>query len=624
MKEVGCSGPRVDGLVKQANQILTKIKPAVDATITKIKDLFPDAPVASDVCVPIGWTVAPGGLSRVGVDEPGLSAPVIITERCRDIHRGTEWVKLAWLRDGIWQTQIVERKVVADARRIIELAGHGLPVTSNNSKSLVQYLDDFEAQNLDRLPTAAVSHKMGWQGKDGNNGFLWGRTLITDNENADVSAPAANTIKLIRFRGRDEGDDQLADGFRSAGQFDAWVEAVEPLKDFPRALLALYTGFVPVMLPILRASNFVIDFSGATTSGKTTCLRVAASVWGNPDERSQAAALSTWNGTATWRERSPAVLNHLPFIMDETKHVRHGNEVAKTIYAVVQGRGRGRGTLTGIAEQEHCQTVLMSSGEQPAVSFTNDGGTRPRVLTLWGSPFGATNQEVGQIVTHVNQGCRDHYGHAGPRFVQFLLERRDKWGKSKDRYEEYVHHYEEMAGDNAVAGRMAGPFAAITFTSKLVHAALDLPWDWSDPIAPLWEELTQECSEADRAAAALRLVLSWANAHTKSFYRSDKTVTQPNDGWAGRWEITGIENFNEEDQYESWEWVGFLPHVLERLLRDQQFDPNPIIRTWKDRGWLKLDNEANGTQRCQYRTKVGPQLSRVYAITWAAAQAVTG
>jgi hypothetical protein len=35
--------------------------------------------------------------------------------------------------------------------------------------------------------------------------------------------------------------------------------------------------------------------------------------------------------------------------------------------------------------------VLISSGETPVTSFTEDGGTRARALCVWGAPFGPSS-----------------------------------------------------------------------------------------------------------------------------------------------------------------------------------------------------------------------------------------
>ena len=184
-----------------------------------------------------------------------------------------------WLRDGSWQQRVVDRGTICDARTIVELSSLGLPVTSNNARTLVQFLAEYEALNLPRLPATHVASKMGWQGEDGSDGFLWGRHLITANGIIlnDEGALVGSVEKgRVRFRGADIGDDQLAGGFYAAGTHDGWITAITPLTDYPRARLALYTSFVPPLLMILRSANFGLDFAGQTTIGKTTALRVAA------------------------------------------------------------------------------------------------------------------------------------------------------------------------------------------------------------------------------------------------------------------------------------------------------------------------------------------------------------
>jgi hypothetical protein len=294
---------------------------------------------------------------------------------------------------------VVDHKVIANARTVVDLAAHGLPVTSNNARSLVQFLDEYEALNLAHLPAACVSHTMGWQGEGGECGFLWGRNLITAGGGGAPQSPGAQPV---RFRGADEGDDQLADGYRATGTCEGWVEAAKLLRKCPRALVGLYAAFVPPMLQVLGSSNFVVDYAGDNTSGKTSTLRVVAGVWGDPDERNAGAVLSTWNSTATWRERVPAVCCHLPLVLDDTKNMRFPDEVAKTVYGVAQGRCKGRGTVLGVARQDRCVTVLFSSGEQPVTSFTRDGGTRARALSFWGSPFGEVSPAMGGRIREVN------------------------------------------------------------------------------------------------------------------------------------------------------------------------------------------------------------------------------
>src|SRR5207248_2791296 len=102
---------------------------------------------------------------------------------------------------------------------------------------------------------------------------------------------------------------------------------------------------------------------------------------------------------------------------------------------------------------------------------------------------------------------------------------RDKRDMFRKRHAKWTRIYAKKAKDNPVAGRMAAHLAAIRCTARLAHVALTLPWAYENPVEPLYDELTKEAAEADRAAAALRHALSWAVAHRRDFshHRSCET-----------------------------------------------------------------------------------------------------
>jgi len=529
-----------------------------------------------------------------------VSAPVVICARGLDDSRSIETVTLAWNRDQRWVQRVVDRREIADQRLIVGLAAFGLPVTTSNSRMLVEYLDRFESANRHCLPIIRFSPKMGWQGVDGVDGFLCGRILITQAgiHVSDNSALSAD-VSLVKFRGADTGDDQLADGYYQSGSLNNWLNAIKPLSAMPRAMVAFYAAFVPAMLPIIRASNFVIDFAGETSGGKTTMLCVAASCWGSPrlNASGAPAAMSTWNSTAVWRERAPAVCNNMPLILDETQNFRNPEEIRKTIYGVVQGRSRGRGTVSGLARSETCQTVLLSSGEQPLTSFTKDAGTRPRVLSFWGSPFGAKNEQSRQQAESLDSTIGDNFGHAGPLFVKFLQNRRHRWGIYRKRFDELRAFYAKKAGDNVIAGRMANSFAAIHTTALLVHLSLGKPWAFRVPIEPVWDELIGTTGEADIALRALRYTAEWAVAHRAEFYGLGMSDSKaPSRGWVGRWDG---EQVCSSPKSRAASWIGFIPHCLREVLVAEGFEYESITRSWKQRGWLITDDVKHNTKKAQ-------------------------
>ena len=158
--------------------------------------------------------------------------------------------------------------------------------------------------------------------------------------------------------------------------------------------------------------------------------------------------------------------------------------------------------------------------------------------------------------------------------VEFLLKHRDKWGGWRKRFEKRVKDYEKKAGNNPLAGRLAEDFAALHVTAEIVHDANILPWSFSDPIGPLWDELVREAGEADRAAAALRHVMGWATAHQSEFWcpgsqRRDIQLHQPIKGWAAYGHPAplpvhryGRANYGRGNQYCS------CPQRLHEILRE--------------------------------------------------------
>jgi hypothetical protein len=121
--------------------------------ISTIGDIMPDAPMPN-IRVPGDYRLRNNGLYRIFVGENDeinevliAHNPVIITGKYKDIDEHNEIVSLAWKRNGRWQTSYAERGVVADARKILQLADMGFPVHSLNAGDLVKFLAEMEALN---------------------------------------------------------------------------------------------------------------------------------------------------------------------------------------------------------------------------------------------------------------------------------------------------------------------------------------------------------------------------------------------------------------------------------------------------------------------------------------------
>lgn len=626
---------KVRGLTKTAikGQLATAARPADTAEVptddlVPVRFVYPDAPVPEAAVCPPGWKLSHKGVWRIqeGKDEPGFvpvaPEPIILTATLVDVADRAEYIRVGWRRLGTWVQKTVRRGVIAEAHGVVaELADAGAPVTSTGAKRIVDYLRDFEVTNAPRLPRASVSFQMGWQGRDADSaeGFLLGRTLVKpDGEicaQGDADADPATWPKhAVLFQGRDAGEEDLSDGFTPVGSYDGWSKAIAAIEPYRRVRLALYAAFVPPILRILRTSNFVIDWSGVTSMGKTATLQVAASVWGDPrTDGGRGSIARTWDNTTVGVERLCAASNDLPVFLDDTKRVRDTRVVASTLYAIASGRARGRGTVRGLGSTASFSTVLFSTGEQPATAFSSDGGTRARCFTLWGSPFEGNGIVEGLLVHRLKADLALHHGHAGVRFVSHVCRHKNRWQEWRDLHRANFEHYAGRSEGNHVGGRLAEYAAAIVVAARLVHEALDLPWAYEDPIEPLWDELTREAEEADRAQTALDQVYSWAQANEHAFIgRESKHMNPPHGGYAGRWDP-------EDTLGSRWNFVAFYPVRLEELLSGLGYDTQAVLRTWRDRGWLECDRET--PPRLTKRMKVGDKLARLYVLKRTAVEA---
>lgn len=555
---------------------------------------------------PPGWEVNSKGIYQLKVSGEGqlervrkADAPMVVTGRLTDLETGAAHLALEWLEEDpsgrTWRSRVVPRAEVADRRALTRLAGWGAPVHSGNAADLVRYLSAFESTNRRALPTAHTTGRLGWQGRRGELGFLLGRRLFTPDGvlEGDGADWPPGYVHLMAG----EGSEPLVAGYQEHGSWAGWLAAMEAVRDRPALWLSLYAALVPPLMALVpELPGFTVDWSGTTSQGKTTALRLAASAWGCPDERSAETVLHTWDASATWIERTASLCDGLPLLLDDTKRATRV-EVSRVLYDVAAGQGSGRGTVQGLQRRARWRTVLLSTGEAPATTVGREGetsrrhgGAAARVLELWGSPLGGASADNAALSRDLTLALLDNHGHAGSRLVDWLVRNRPD-AALRRRYRALMAPWSDAARGNAVASRAAGYLAALDLGREMAEQVLKMPRCEEDPLGLAWEAVCAATEEADRATAALQLVRSWAAGHQRLFWGRQEVdglgrVIRPPVAWYGRW-----------NPGETWEEICIRVEVLEQLLRGQGYDSQAVIRTWADRGWLKRDKNHLACKR---------------------------
>jgi putative DNA primase/helicase len=521
--------------------------------------------------VPRGFDLDTNGVYRLSASVDGelnrtriAPAPIFIAGRTVDVQTGEAKRQVIWRGPSGWCSRVIDRRTILDASKIILLTNLEAPINSNTTGPMVAYLADFEAENSHRFPVVRSACRMGWQ-PDG--GFLLPDVFYAVNDEASSNFALTPPSGL----------ETLSNGWTTAGTWEGWLEAMGLVSSFPYMYIAMYAGAAAPLLSVLRIPGFVVDFSGETSGGKTTALRFSASVWGRPAE-SYPTAMYSWDATKVWIERTSGFLQNLPLILDETKRARHPRIVRDVIYDFCQGQGRGRGSVEGTRHTESWRSILISSGEGAATSFSQDAGTRARVLSLKGKPLGS-DVEIGSRVSEEAQMIlATNYGHLGRRIVQYLVANQASHDDIREIFRRAREKYAGIAR-TAVARRHAGHLAALEVTAAIVHL-LGVPKPDVDPFGYLIESQEAAAADADRPLAALQDMLSWCATHQTRFWgRADVDNNgrprAPHAGWAGSW-----------SEGEDWDVIAISTLTFKEVIRNIGHDPDEIISRWTARGWL--------------------------------------
>lgn len=543
------------------------------------------------------WTVEDTDAGRIRTQIAG--APVLIEAIARNVDTGAESLRLTWTRRKAQREALVDRADALNERRITVLLPDGFPTSSVKAKALVGYLAAFESENEDILPVEHVSSRLGWQGENAADGFLWGHTLLEG-------------AQPLRFRGVSDGDEQLAHGCHARGSYDGWCATLCGIEHHPCVLAMLYASFAAPLLSILEESNFVVELCGLTSRGKSTSLAVAASVWGRPNTRESRSVLRSWFSTSVGSEGICATSSTLPVFLDDTASLKDPEQVARFLYQFEAGREKQRGARDGGQRGARTwNTILLSTGEAPASSFTTRGGASTRGLFLQADPFGG---DAPDLVTRLRSGTLAHYGHAGPRWIAHLAQVRPHWPALRDLLAKRHVEICSQLGASGPAVRLARYAAVISLAGEMVRSALpEIPRPAQDPmlLPEILQALREQAIEAPDDVRALDHVWAWSQANQSAFwgrhdYRGEEQhPIRTYGGWAGAWA-----------QGPGWSELALVPPALAKILRDGGFgSPQSVVAGWHRRGWLRTD--LDGAHRL-VRAMIEGQRVRCVVLTRAA------
>ncbi|WP_270664523.1 MULTISPECIES: DUF927 domain-containing protein [unclassified Aeromonas] len=163
-----------------------------------------------------------------------------------------------------------------------------------------------------------------------------------------------------------------ANDFTERGTLAEWQQGVAALAvGNSRLCFALSLAFAAPLLSLVGMEGGGFHVRGESTDGKTTIMKAAASVYGNPDRYSQ-----TWRATGNAIEGIASRRNDALLCLDELGEL-DGREAGQVAYMLANGQGKGRSKQDGeLRERKAWRLLFMSTGELSLEDHAASAGQR--------------------------------------------------------------------------------------------------------------------------------------------------------------------------------------------------------------------------------------------------------
>ena len=215
-------------------------------------------------------------------------------------------------------------------------------------------------------------------------------------------------------------------GYEISGSLEEWREQVADLCQNNSVLtFALCVALAPTLLRYFpEIGTTIFHLVGRSSIGKTTALKVAASVWGNPKKY-----IKQWRATGNAQEGIAEKHNDSLLILDEIGQA-NDKDIQQTVYMIGNEKGKSRMTAeAALRKTKSWRLLCLSSGEIGISEKIESAGERVHggVLVRCIDIEAQSSQETG--IFEDLRGCNN-----GNEFSTALAERTSKYYGTAAKY----------------------------------------------------------------------------------------------------------------------------------------------------------------------------------------------
>ena len=528
------------------------------------------APVPEDLRLPLGYNIERDGvLWRTAQDDRHSDAvvargPVLIQRYLDDYYTSEGRVEVTFPRDDRWISVCVDRKAICDSRTMIQdLVPYGAPITSNNATRLIDWCDELERVNTGKVPRTACVGRCGWHVIDGVRTFVAHEPIFADPEEAPVLALDSRGDRRRMFAALKPSTELAAHTAALSAAF----------KSDPVAGVMIVAALAAPLLQPLGCPNFAVHLPGDSSRGKTTILKQAASVYGDPNNEHWVA---NWNTTATAAEMRAAVLCDLPLCFDELSQGDRAT-TEKLVYMLVNGVGRTRSQRDLTIRETHAwRTVVLSTGERGLAEESAASGAQVRVVQLPVHGIGNLN---GLQVDALRDACLAHAGAFGRAWLEELVAI-DDWSSYRESLALYQGQLRALATNNMQQRTTA--YWALLCQAESMAAQLGVGLRSGKTVINLFSRLAGGADQLRPASERARQhVEEWTGSESRAFPEL-RIGSSGEDEPSNRNVPPVAYGYLRADGA-----IVFYPQRLREQLDASGYAYEQVCRDWLARGWIE-------------------------------------
>ena len=245
------------------------------------------------------------------------------------------------------QTQItIPKRDAIDKKAILQYALHGLDVTSSTASIIPEVFIIKEDEYVEAKKPIGVAHSIAGV-----------KEVVTNGIRSYVYAGNKNPITQSNYVGHLN--------LEPKGKKEDWFKFVRyELTNSTEMQFIIAFAFSAILHGVLQdmadVDNFIVHIRGDSSSGKTTALCLAASVFGAGVENDPRGIVSTWNATKNAILRRLMSVNGMLMGLDEVS-MNRDKDFTGLIYSISSGVEKDRLTRDAQVQERMTGRYLLMS-----------------------------------------------------------------------------------------------------------------------------------------------------------------------------------------------------------------------------------------------------------------------